>query len=267
MSARPLPSPESPPAVARLENQGPATVPPLGDLSDFFNPFLSYFVRAALRGRGEVWVSRSGPTVDGLLLYNEVERVGTIFTRAPAVAHTLFGLKDHVALFSDFPLAARTELYHVYRVKMAGESMPHRFTHPVRLARNRDQPAIMGMMREMYGRIDTSWLPILPSEEEKCLLVEVAGEIVGVGWVTVVEGHGRLHSLSVRPHYRRMGIGTDLWHARMLWARRAGAREVLSEIADQNVASQAIAVAGGMQKVGRLFLSYRPMGTAVPGLG
>ncbi|MFZ0830109.1 MAG: GNAT family N-acetyltransferase [Thermoplasmata archaeon] len=264
MSARPVPSPDWDPTVVRLEDSPSSALPAFGDLSDFFNPFLSHFVRAALHGGGEVWVSRSGPSLDGLLLYNEVERVGSIFTRNPSVAQVLFGLKEHVALFSDFPLAARTEVFQVFRTDQPGDVPAPRFAHPVRLARARDQPAILQLMKEMYGRIDANWLPVLPSEEEKCVVVEISDQIVGVGWVTVVNAQGRLHSLSVRPHYRRMGIGTDLWHARMLWAHRAGARQVLSEIGEQNVASRAIATAGGMQTVGRLFLSYRPGAAPTP---
>jgi len=258
MSAAPVRPPDRTSSLIRLDAAvAPEARPAFGDLSDYFNPFLPHFVTAALRGGGEVWTSTAGSGVEGLLLYNDVERMGSIFTRNPSVAEQLFALKEPVAMFSDYPLAPRTEVYHVYRTTSAASAFAHRFRHSVRLAQSRDQSAVLRLMKELYGRIDTSWLPVLPSAEEKCLLVEMAGEIVGVGWVTVVEGHGRLHSLSVRPHYRRMGIGGDLWHARVLWAFRAGAREVLSEIADQNVASRAIATSGGMQRVGQLLLSYR----------
>lgn len=258
MSAGPAPLPERASGVRQVEPNFQNEVDHLGDLSDFFNPFLPHFVRAAFRGTGEVWVARAGTTIDGLLLYNGTERLGSIFTRRPEVAQVLFGQTDPVALFSEFPLSSRTETYHVFRTAPGPDLSTHRFTHPVRLARAEDQVPVLELLHEMYGRIDPSGFPVVPTAEEKCLLVEIAGEIVGVGWVTVVQGHGRLHSLSVRPHYRRVGIGRDLWYARMLWAARAGARAVVSEVADQNVASQAIATAGGMEKVGQLFLSYRP---------
>ena len=265
MSAPPLPSSDSPYRITRWPDAASAAEGSLGDLSDFFNPFIPHFITAALRSGGEVWASWAGSDIDGLLLYNEVERVGSVFTRHPAVAQALFETRDPVALFSDFPLTTRTETYHIFRTERSLPVDGHQFAHRVRLARPRDRPRIVQLMQEMYGRIDANWLPVLPSSEEKCLLVEVGNQVVGVGWVAVVNGHGRLHSLSVRPHYRRMGIGTDLWYARVLWAYRAGARDVLSEIADQNVASQAIATSAGMQKVGRLFLSYRPATATSPG--
>lgn len=227
-----------------------------GDLSDFFNPFLTHFVREAFRGGGQVWVSRSGSIVDGLLVYNVVERVGSIFTRRRAVAESLFRVPDHLALFSDFPIGNRSETFWVLGSELPPPGPTHRYTHPVRIAREADGPAVRRMMKEMYGRIDTSWLEVPSTEGEECLLVEVAGEVAGAGWVSVVDGHARLHSLSVRPRYRRMRVGTDLWHARVFLAMRAGASRVITEIADQNFASLAIATAGGMHRVGRVELSY-----------
>lgn len=234
-----------------------------GDLSDFFNPFLTHFVREALRGGGQVWGSCPGPVVDGLLVYNVVERVGSIFTRDRSIAETLFGVPDHLALFSDFRLGNRTETYWILAADLPLPGPPHRFTHPVRIAREGDGPSIVRLMKEMYGRIDTSWLQFPASPGEECLLVEVAGEIAGAAWVSVVDRHARLHSLSVRPRYRRMRVGTDLWHARLLRAERAGARHVITEIAEANAASLAIATAGGMHRVGQVELSYRG-GTAGP---
>lgn len=228
------------------------------NLSDFFNPFLDHFARTAIRGGGEVWVSKAGPSVEGLLLYNHVERVGSIFTRDPTIAEALAGLKERMAVFSEFPLGARTEVYYLYSVPVPRGSAPHRFRHRVRLARAADHDAILRMLTEMYGQIDTSWLESLPRGDEKCLVVEIDGQVAGAGWVVVVNGHGRLHSLSVRPPFRRLGIGTDLWHARILWAERAGAFQVISEIDDRNVASEAIATAGGMRRIGRMYLSVRP---------
>lgn len=238
-----------------------------GDLSDFFNPFLRHFVREALQGGGEVWLSRDGALVDGLLLYNHVEKVGSIFTRSGATAEGLFALKDSLATFAEFPLAPKAETYYVCASDAAGASDAHRFSHRVRLARRSELPDIVRVLHEMYGRIDTSWLQASSPEEDKCLVVEVAGELAGLGWVSVVDHEGRLHSLTVRPRYRRMGIGTDLWHARMLWAHRAGARRVISEISEHNVASLAIAAAGGMQRIGRLYLSRKPSGGSLPTSG
>jgi GNAT superfamily N-acetyltransferase len=238
-----------------------------GDLSDFFNPFLHHFVWEALRSHGEVMVSQENANVNGLLVYNLVERIGSVFTRDQRVAESLFGTRESLAMFSDFPLAAKTETYLVYSAALSGDPDTHRFAHPVRMARERDHPSIARMLQQMYGRIDTSWFGGTPRSEEKCFVVDVDGEIAGVGWVSVVGDRSRLHSLSVRPRYRRMGIGTDLWHARVLWARAAGALQVISEISEHNAGSVAIAEQGGMQRIGRLTLSYRTEAGAAPPSG
>jgi GNAT superfamily N-acetyltransferase len=227
----------------------------LGDLSDFFNPFLRHFVEGALGAGGEVWVSIDGGKVNGLLLYNHVEEVGSIFTRVRSVAESLYGLKKRAAMYSDFPLGASVETYLVLAVEAPFRMAAHRFRHPVRMARVTDRPAVARMLVEMYGRIDTSWLDIVPPREEACLVVEIDHAIAGAGWISLANGQGRLHSLSVRPRFRRIGVGTDLVHARIGWAREAGAQRVLTEISEQNVASLAIAMGGGMQRRGQIYLS------------
>jgi RimJ/RimL family protein N-acetyltransferase len=229
-----------------------------GDLSDFFNPYLRRFARDTVRGRGQVWVSETGSSVDGLLCYSPAEKVGSIFTRDHSVAQALFALADFPAIFSDFPLTARSERFHILSIELPQGLQPHRFTHPVRLARATDQPSIFRMLEEMYGPFDhVAFDPSLHAGE-KCFLVEIEEEIAGVGWVSREDGLGRLHSLSVRPRYRRLHVGTDVWHARMQWSLETGLRRVFSEVWENNTASLAIAEAGGMRRVGQIILSYRP---------
>lgn len=255
----PLPAETDPPGpVVLLTNATDANQLDLGDLSDTFNPFMRHFVEVARRGTGEVWISQRNRRVDGILLYNRTEKVGSIFTRDPEVAEQLFRLKDGVSVFSDFPLGIKADTYHVYAADLTLVPGPHRFRHAVRIARAPEQAEVSRMLNEMYGPIDTSWLSGTPPLGETCFVVDVGGRLVGAGWVTIVGDQGRLHSLSVRPHYRRAGIGTDLWHARTEWAARRGARHVISEIWEHNVPSIAIARAGGMEPVGRIFLSHRP---------
>ena len=244
--------------VVRLADTVDASQLDLGDLSDIFNPFMRHFVEVARRGTGEVWVSQRNRRVDGILLYNRTEKVGSIFTRDPNVAEQLYGLKDGVSVFSDFPLGAKSDTYQVYAANLILGPGPHRFRHVVRIARGHEQAEVSRMLNEMYGPIDTGWLSGASPPGETCFVVDVGGRLVGAGWVTIVGDQGRLHSLSVRPHYRRAGIGTDLWHARTEWAARRGVRRVISEIWEQNVPSIAIAKAGGMEPVGRIFLSHRP---------
>ena len=113
-------------------------------------------------------------------------------------------------------------------------------------------------MREVYGVVNERWFDGPPNPSEAGFLAEVDGRLAGIGWVSKVHGHARIHSLTVRAPYRRVGIGTDLLFARLLWAHRTGASEVLSEISALNLGSQTIAARGGMRRVGQIYY-YPPL--------
>ena len=228
---------------------------PIGDLSRFFNPFLRHFMREALRSGGEVQVSAPGGTVDGIFLYHPLEREGSIFTRARRIAESFVRPSAEVAVYWDEPLAAGAEPFAIYSGQPAESSPPHRFAHPVRVARPEDGPAILGLMQRVYGRVDARWIETARPPEELAFVVELEGQIVGVGWANSVGRFGRLHSLTVAPEFRRIGVGSDLFRARVEWLRAAGVTQVISEIAERNVASRRIADAGGLEPIGRIFRS------------
>ena len=247
--------PASPtPHLTRLSGVG---AHPLGDLSRFFNPFLTHFMRETLRCGGEVWASTEGADVNGILIFNSVELQASIFTRNRDVAETLFRWKGQVSVFSEFPLGPAPEVYHIYAIDHPEWNRVHRFAHPVRAAEPSDRALVMELVREVYGRVDESWFDRFPPENEACFVVDGADGIAGAAWAAVVNQHGQLHTLTVRPRYRRTGVGTDLWYARMDWTRSVGAHRVLCEVADRNLGSRAIAEAGGMRPVGQIFQSYR----------
>jgi GNAT superfamily N-acetyltransferase len=230
----------------------------VADLSEFFNPFLERFVVATFGSGGEVTVSREGSTVDGLSLFQPSERIVSLFTRSPTVAHALLDGRTGVDVFSELSLAPEGEVYHVYAATLPAEMVPHRFAHPIREARPGDRGSLLGLLQEVYGQVDEGWFRPIPEPPEKGFVAEVDGRIVGAAWVQVVGRYARLHTLTVRAPYRHLGIGTDLWYARMLWAHAQEAREVIAEISEHRTASQAIAAAGGMRRVGRMYRFTRP---------
>jgi GNAT superfamily N-acetyltransferase len=229
----------------------------LGDLSDFFNPFLRHFMGEALRCGGDVQFSAFGREVTGIFLYHDVENEASIFTRDRELAERFHAARERVPVFSDFELEPRSEVYHIYAADHPGWPDGHRFSHPVRVARPDDRPAAIELLREVYGRVDERWVASFPPGREECFVVDGSDELAGVGWASVINGEGRLHSLSVRPRYRRTGVGRDLFYARMGWTRRAEAIRVISEISEHNIASRAIAETGGMRAVGKIYRSVR----------
>ncbi len=236
-----------------------------GDLSQFFNAFLPRFVRDSLVGGGEVWVTRSPQGPDGLLLYHEVERTASIFTRSRARADELRFLRPSVAVFCEFPLTPSIEVYSVWETHPAEVPLRHRYRHPVRSVRPSDWSEVGRMLRETYGRFDPRWLAVAALTGSRCLVAEVGGQIAGAAWISVVGHEARLYSLTVAPRFRRIGVATDLWHGRMEWARRAGATRVISEISELNAASIQISERAGMRRIGALYLSRTPKDPQVSG--
>jgi GNAT superfamily N-acetyltransferase len=161
-------------------------------------------------------------------------------------------------MYSDFPFDPSSEPFDILATSSCADVPSHAFRHQIRPFSKADLPAVLDLIHEVYGPVNDRWFDGLPSPSETGFVAEVDGRVAGVAWISTVGTYGRLHSLTVRAPYRRMGLGTDLLFARLLWARRVGAEEVLSEISEHNVASLAVAARGGMRQVGRIFF-HRPL--------
>jgi len=240
---------------------GPASVVvdelEVADLSPWFNSFLPYFVQEARRCGGEVRVVRDAGVVGGLVVSDPVERVASVFSRSRSIAEWFVRGRGPSGMYSDFSFEPRGEVFDIFVTPPGAELPPHRFRHPIRPVVADDLPAVLELMREVYGGVNARWFEGLEATPEAGFIAEAGGRPVGAGWVSVVRNHARLHSLAVRASHRRMGLGTDLLFARLLWARRAGAIDVLSEISERNAASRSIAVRAGMRRVGEIYF-YPP---------
>ncbi|MGP8072200.1 MAG: N-acetyltransferase family protein [Thermoplasmata archaeon] len=243
--------------ITGLDRQAPV------DLSPWFNPFLPHFVRETVRSGGEVWGVLEDGNLTALTLKDPAENVASLFTRNQALAEELVRARGVSAAYSDFRMDGPVEAFGIYSRALGPVGVEHAFRHRVRPISEADLPRVAELMREVQGNIDDRWFHGLATTPETGFLIEVEGRLAGVGWVAVLGRHARLHSLAVRPGYRHVGVGADLLGARLLWAHRAGASEVLSEIADRNAASRYIAESAGMRRVGEIYLY--PPGEGVPG--
>lgn len=228
------------------------------DLSPWFNPFLAYFAREADRCGGEVRVLRNSGRIEALTITDPVEHIASVFSRSPEVVEACVRARGSFGMYSDLLVEPSAEVFDIFTARLRGDQPPYRFRHPVRPVSREDAPEVRELMREVNGPLNERWLDGLPTPSEVGFLSEVNGRPAGVGWMTKVGVHARLHSLSVRVPYRRMGLGTDLLLARLLWAGRAGARDVLCEISRTNLASQAIATQGGLKPAGEIYF-HRPV--------
>lgn len=228
------------------------------DLSPWFNPFLSHFAADARRCGGEVRVIRDDEAVTGLMVSDPVERVGSVFSRSRAIAEPFVRDRGPFGLYSEFPFEPSGEVFDILTLSLTEGAPSHRFRHPLRPFSAKDLPEVLGLLREVYGVVNERWFDQLPSPTEAGFLSEVDGRIAGIGWVSLARRRARLHSLTVRAPFRRMGIGTDLLFARLLWAHRSGALDVLSEISQRNPGSLTVAARGGLRRVGQIYF-YPPL--------
>lgn len=236
----------------------------LAALSPWFGPFLAHFVQETLRCGGEaIWAERAG-RAEGLLLTDPGSGGASLFAVSAEASDALRDGRPVRFVFSERELGGPVEVYRLFHRRLSGTAPDHRFAHTVRAVEASDHAAVLSLMRAELGDVDDRWFHGLPTDREHGFLVEVAGEIAGAAWLLQAGRWGRLHSLAVRPRFRRLGIGRDLLFARLLWAARHGVAELLSEIADANGPSQAIAREGGMSAVGRLGL-YRGPDASVHG--
>ncbi len=230
---------------------------PRADLSATFGPFLPIFLRQAFRLGGEVWVARVGGALTGLLLTDPSERVASVFTGVPTTAVVLHRAAPRgMAIYGEVDLGGLRERYFVHAAELA--AVPeHRFRHALRLLQREDDRRVDELLVEVYGMSSARWLTVAREVGERGVGVEVDGELAGVGWVLTVGPRARLHGLTVRPGRRRAGIALDLVFARLLLARRAGAEQAISEIAERNLPSRALAERAGMPASTPLYL-YPP---------
>jgi GNAT superfamily N-acetyltransferase len=236
------------------------------DLSDWFHPFLPRFARETIRAGGRAVVATQRRRVVGLGLTDPAERTVSVFARSRPIVEALAAEPSEAAVYAEVDLGGAREVFGVHVARLLAEP-PHRFRHPVRLLAPSDLPRAAALLREVYGSSAERWLAIASEEGERGFGADVDGTLAGVGWVLVVGPHARLHDLTVRPGYRRIGVGTDLAFARLTYAWQAGARLALSEISEGNAPSRAIAERAGMRAAGRLFLygrsPPRPLGGSI----
>lgn len=157
-------------------------------------------------------------------------------------------------LFAEHRLDPGAEPFGVFVAPLPGPGELPRGRHPVRVPTAAEMPELLRLARELDGRVDEPWFRTPAPPNERAFVVSIGTALAGQGWVSVVGDHARLHSLMVRPAFRRLGIGTDLVAARLLWARSSGAREALTEIAEGNLASRRIYERAGFRERSHVYL-------------
>jgi GNAT superfamily N-acetyltransferase len=224
----------------------------------FFEPYLRHFIREVLQMGGETYVSRTADDrVSGIFLYDDVEKAGTIYTRSREVFDHFSGLKPLNFVFAELKTESDSEIYDIYTIDLQNRDVVHRFSHEISMGDEGPIEEIERFMVLAHPGMNRGWIRVALENGDRCFAVRLGSEIAGLGWVSLVKGIGRIHSLFVNPQFRRMGIGEDLLYARLLWLKSMQARSAFSEISRHNLSSVSIASKAQMKVCGQVFQYVR----------
>jgi ribosomal protein S18 acetylase RimI-like enzyme len=224
----------------------------------FFEPYIQYFVKEILEVGGESYVSRNSEgAVSGIFMFDGSEKLGTIYTRSKEVFDFFYELKPFNFLFAEMKTEVESEIYDIYTVDFENHAVEHRFCYEISPAEKGQTCEIERFMALTHPGINKKWVSVALKNGDRCFTVRLNDEIAGVGWVSLVNGVGRLHSLYVRPQFRRMGIGEDILNARLLWLKSKHARSAFCEISRFNVASAGNVGKVGMRVSGQIFQYFK----------
>ncbi len=224
----------------------------------FFEPYLPWFVSEVLEIGGEAYLSRdSDGNISGLFIYDDFEKSGSIFTRSREVFDYFCGLKPFNFLFSELKTEVESEVYDIYSIDLENRDIIHRFSHEISMADSGSLDEIERFMVLAHPEMNRRWTGVALKNGDKCFTVRLDSEIAGLGWASFVKGIGRIHSLFVKPQFRKLGIGEDILYARLLWLKSKHARLAFSEISHNNIPSSRIASKAQMRVNGQVFQYFR----------
>ena len=227
----------------------------------FFQPYLPYFIKETLETGGEAYVSRTPEgVISGVFIYDGPERTGTVFTRSREVFDHFYASRPFSFLFAEMETEHESETYDIYTINLENLDFDHRFSHEISIAEHGQEDEIEGFMVSTHPGVNRRWVSVAFKNGERCFTVRLGNEIAGLGWLSLVNGIGRLHSLYVKPQFRRIGIGEDILHARLLWLKSNRARSAFSEISRYNASSSRIAMNGRMSVSGQIFQYFKGPG-------
>ncbi len=192
----------------------------------------------------------------GLFLYDDYEKAGSIFTRSREAFDYFYKLKPFKSIYAELQTEYPKEIYDIF-TKDLENSLDHTFSHAISVADGQQIEEIRQFMLSTHPGTNPRWIDVAFRNGDRCATVRLGDEIAGLGWLSLVNGIGRLHSLFVKPRFRKIGVGLDILFARLLWLKSKHARIALSEISVNNLQSSGISVRGGMKVSGQVYQYFR----------
>jgi len=224
----------------------------------FFQPYLEYWIKETLEIGGEAYVSETtAGNRSGLFLYDGYEKAGSIFTQSREAFDYFYRLKPFKSIYAELQTEHPKEIYDIYTIEFENSSLDHTFSHAISVADGDQIEEIRQFMLSTHPGTNPRWIDVALRNGDKCVTVRLGEEIGGVGWLSLVNGIGRLHSLFVKPRFRTMGLGLDILFARLFWLKSKHARMAFSEISAENHQSSQISMRGGMRVSGQVYQYFK----------
>ena len=223
-----------------------------------YDPFLRHEVKEALEEGGEALISQNAEgEKDGLFIYDEYERTGTIFTKSREAFDLFFKMKPSSYIVSELEVAEYPkEVWNIWELDVDAATAEYRFKHHVSM--DEDVEEVERFVHATQPETNRQWVRVSLENGDKCFVVKIANRIVGIAWMTIVGGVARSQGLYVEPQFRRMGATTDNFYARLIYLKSRRVHTLINEIAESNLASSGHAAKIGERIVGRIFLYASP---------
>lgn len=219
-----------------------------------FDPFLHHEVKEALEAGGEAYISENARgEKNGLFIYDSYEETGTIFTKSREAFDYFYKLKPSSFIFSELEVAEYPkEVWNIWKLDVDKAPLEHRFKHHVNMEHN--VPELERFMASTQPETNRQWVGVALKNGDRCFVNKIDNKIVGIAWMTIVDGFARSHGLYVEPQFRKMGLMKDNLHARLIYLKSRHVHTLINEIAESNEPSAAHAAKAGEKIVSKIFL-------------
>ena len=224
----------------------------------FFDPIIPHEVKEALEAGGEAYISADPEgRKNGLFVYDGWEATGTIFSRSKEAFEHFYAQKPSSYIFSELEVAEHpSEPWNLWQLDVDKASVEHRFRYQVTM--ETDAREIQRFMSLAQPETNPKWIRVALENGDVCFVVKFETRIVSMAWMSIVGGIARSHSLYTDPMFRRTGVMSDNWKARLIYLKSRRVHTLINEIAESNVASSAHAASIGEKIVGKLHLYTTP---------
>lgn len=240
--------------ITILEVKQASEIPVLPEgLSRFPVPYLRYWAKETLDIGGEVRVSKNETgEISGLFVFDDYESDGTVFTTSREVFDYFAKEKPESSLWSELQMDRSTHSFDILAMtNLDSVALEHKFRHGVVIETNIAQ--IERFMNASHYALNPKWVRVALANGDRCFAAKIDSEIVGIAWLSLVDGIGRVPDLYVAPRFRRSGVARDLFYARLVYLQSRHAESYFAEIAHDNEPALKHALKVGMKVSGQIF--------------